>query len=160
MIHFLGTFVGRFHEAKEEQVLFPALVDHGGDVDAAVLATLRAEHAEGQALLVSLRGAPPRQLAATVRTYGTLMRNHLQREGTTLFPVVTSTLSGAEDDAVTAGFATLERAFVGTGAPEALEGLATALEQACAGIAASNDQPSRGRSSAADVMRRDVPPLA
>jgi hemerythrin-like domain-containing protein len=84
------------HARREERVLFAALVERGFDRRAAPLAVLIAEHQEADRLLESLAvcGVPLtwthdelRLVFDLVRAYVTLLRRHIRREETNLFPI-------------------------------------------------------------------------
>lgn len=82
-LRFFRLYAGRFHHAREEGVLFPALVvetnvrDDRGPIDA-----LLADHRELEAILASM---PPLSASDVVR-YARLLLHHIDAENSVLFP--------------------------------------------------------------------------
>jgi hemerythrin-like domain-containing protein len=81
-------FAEDYHERSEEDLVFPRLEAHGRELT--LVATLRKQHARGRELtddIVRLAGTSPSEaLARPLRGYVRMMRPHLSREDTVIFP--------------------------------------------------------------------------
>ncbi|HEY3352918.1 MAG TPA: hemerythrin domain-containing protein [Polyangia bacterium] len=84
------------HNAREEQIVFAAMVERGFAGDAGPIAILVREHAEADRLLTALAAAAARtawtpaeaqQASDHARGYASLMRRHMLKEETNLFPL-------------------------------------------------------------------------
>lgn len=94
-MRFFRLYAGRFHHAREEEVLFPALVATEVPGDRGPLAALlHAHHAMAHLLdqLEPLIGAPApsreeaERAAALARRYGEALLHHIDAENSVLFP--------------------------------------------------------------------------
>ncbi|MBI4514883.1 MAG: hemerythrin domain-containing protein [Deltaproteobacteria bacterium] len=94
----------RQHQRKEEEVLFPAL-ERDPALAAGATRSLRAEHEEERRLIELVQDAVDAAvggqsvggpLRAGVQRLTALMRDHIRREDTLLFPLVERTLSPRE----------------------------------------------------------------
>jgi hemerythrin-like domain-containing protein len=128
-----GTFADRVHHAKEEQILFPAMVRAGvPGGGGGPIGVMLAEHEEGRRLLAALADPDPRRRAETARRYAALLRAHIDKENSVLFPMAEAVL----DEAARAALA---RDLAAGSAPEreptlpyataVLEGLTAALSE-------------------------------
>lgn len=107
---FLSTFVDRVHHAKEENVLFRAMLADSLDLALGPIQHLHKEHDLARAYLrAALRALPEAgedslgeraRLAAAVRAYTELMQSHLQKEERLIFPLAERTLRPDQDQAL------------------------------------------------------------
>lgn len=96
---FLSNFADGLHHAKEEEVLFPALAERGLPAQQGPVACMLRDHDAGRELRQSMASALPmlgsdpaaaRTLTDRTREYVLLMRFHIQKEDTVLFPLADS----------------------------------------------------------------------
>jgi CBS domain-containing protein/hemerythrin-like domain-containing protein len=151
-IDFFKSFVGRCHEAKEEEGLLPLLAAYGAP-GGGWLAALVAEHDEGRRLLGALhlpsgRQAVESEVLTLLRAYLALLRRHMAREHAVLFPCAERLLSPADDVHLERIFGQVEERAIGRGGQKVVLALAEAILQACHSI------ESAGGSRA--VVARDI----
>ena len=107
ILDFLRGFADHVHHAKEEDLLFPALMRSGLPRDAGPLAVMLGEHVEARRLTASLTEAVDEirqgQVGAVVgfhddaMAYAELLRAHIHKEDTVLFPLAERMLDGVEE---------------------------------------------------------------
>jgi hemerythrin-like domain-containing protein/predicted transcriptional regulator len=153
-IEFFTAYVERFHEAKEEEALFPILA-RDGILAADALRTIEDEHAEGRRLLRVLRPLCTRrevgrEINALLESYVGLQRRHMAFEDAAVFPRAQQGLSASEDARVQQEFDRIEERVVGRGGRDVLLALAGALTQACHAL--GTERPA-GRPG---IVARDV----
>lgn len=96
-IDFIRQYADRFHHAKEEDVLFEALVANGMPREHSPVAAMLMEHEQGrdfvrrleEAVLAAQAGsADSRQaIADNALGYAALLRDHIAKEDTVLYPL-------------------------------------------------------------------------
>ena len=106
---FLKEFADTCHHGKEEGILFPALVKAGIPEKGGPIAQMLAEHVEGRKLIKGMEAAIARAVDARAFTaaaigYATLLRAHIGKENTVLFPLGEKTLTPAQLDVIFEGF--------------------------------------------------------
>jgi hemerythrin-like domain-containing protein len=138
LLEFLRSFVDACHAGKEELVLFPAMESHGVAHSSGPVALILAEHdiARGHVnalaeaarhyVLGDVGAAQP--LGQTIRSYTGLLRAHIQKEDTIVFPMAAELLTGDEVKAIGGQFERLERERIGDGEHERLERVLGNLE--------------------------------
>ena len=110
LLDFFRTFADRCHHAKEEANLFPALERHGLPRESGPLGVMLAEHEEGRALVRGMAEANDREIAKAVRGYVALLRAHIDKENSVLFPLAEQLLSEEEQRALAHAFEEVEQA--------------------------------------------------
>lgn len=96
-VSFMRDYADRFHHAKEEDLLFPALVGHGVPLHGCPIDALLHEHRRGRELVGALAaglearaagdpGAGP-ALAETIEAMVALYTNHIWKEDQMVFPM-------------------------------------------------------------------------
>jgi hemerythrin-like domain-containing protein len=109
MIAWLRAFADRNHHAKEEKVLFPAMIRAGVPDDGGPIAVMLEEHAEGRALLATMyTAAEPADQAAAAHRYIRLLRDHIDKENEVLFPLADAVLDERDQAEVCRELANLE----------------------------------------------------
>lgn len=96
-IDFIRTFADRYHHAKEEEVLFTALVDNGMPEKRSPIEAMHIEHEQGRAhvrgmetALTHIQAGHLEQIPTLVshaRGYAELLRQHIAKEDTILYPL-------------------------------------------------------------------------
>ena len=96
-VDFIRNYADRFHHAKEEDVLFAALVNNGMPRDNSPVAAMLMEHEQGRefvrgmeaALQGTLNGLADQHaaIAENALAYATLLREHIAKEDEILYPL-------------------------------------------------------------------------
>jgi hemerythrin-like domain-containing protein len=115
MIAWLRAYADRNHHAKEEKVLFPAMIKAGVPDEGGPVAVMLQEHAEGRALLAMMYTGEPADKAAAARRYIRLLRDHIDKENGVLFPLADAVLDERDQAEVCRELASLETQRVETG---------------------------------------------
>jgi hemerythrin-like domain-containing protein len=117
---FVRSFAERCHHGKEEDVLFPALVECGLSREVGPIADRTSEHADARNLTRSLVGAArdrdAERLLAAARAYTELLREHIAEENDVLFEVAREVLPSDHVRRLISGFAEVEKAVAGDAA--------------------------------------------
>lgn len=127
----LRAFADLNHHGKEEQHLFPALVEQGVPGDGGPVGVMLEEHTEGRALMAAMATGPASARAATARRYIALLRAHIEKENAVLLPLADAVLDPPAQQLVARGFEKVEAeqgpAAASDIAEAALDRLAAAL---------------------------------
>lgn len=96
-VTFIREFADEAHHAKEEDILFAALVEHGFPARAGPIAVMLGEHEEGRMLVRRLREraearaawgeAERKDVMASAHAFADLLRAHIQKEDGVLYPM-------------------------------------------------------------------------
>ena len=86
LLDWLRGFADGRHHAKEENVLFPAMVRCGAPERGGPIDVMLDEHATGRAFLHVMAEGSVVQRAAAAREYVRLLREHIEKENQILFP--------------------------------------------------------------------------
>jgi hemerythrin-like domain-containing protein len=113
-LEFLEVYATQFHHAKEEDILYRYLIEHGMPRDYGPLGVVLEEHDYGDAHLAAMRERLEARdvpaLREEVRAYVGLLRAHVQTEDDLLLPMGRATLTSEE-------VARLAEAFAAVPAP-------------------------------------------
>lgn len=127
----LRRFADEGHHAKEETLLFPALLEAGLPAEGGPVAVMLAEHAEGRGLVAAIDATAGTPRATAARAYARLLRAHIDKENFVLFPLADELVDADRQRALEGALARLdgERGSQATlGYAEAvLEGLTASL---------------------------------
>lgn len=114
-VDFIRNYADRFHHAKEEDVLFVALVNNGMPAKQSPIEAMQLEHEQGRQRVVALADAArlalagaPGQIPAIVtnaRGYAQLLRDHIDKEDNILYPLAERILPEALRPAMLASYA-------------------------------------------------------
>lgn len=96
-IDFIRQYADHFHHAKEEDVLFKALVDNGMPKDNSPVAAMLMEHDQGRAFVRAMGSAVHevqagrtdnyQAIADNALGYAALLRDHISKEDDILYPL-------------------------------------------------------------------------
>lgn len=96
-VDFIRNYADRFHHAKEEDVLFKALVDNGMPKDNSPVAAMLMEHDQGRAFVRGMESAVQNAMsgmagqesaiAENALAYAALLRDHISKEDDILYPL-------------------------------------------------------------------------
>jgi hemerythrin-like domain-containing protein len=117
-VDFIRNFADRFHHAKEEDVLFEALVTNGMPRENSPIAAMLMEHDQGRAYVRAMEGAAQEALAGhagregiiaeNALAYAELLRGHIGKEDDILYPLAERVIPDTMRDAIIDGYATAE----------------------------------------------------
>ena len=110
----LGWFRGfadRNHHAKEEDLLFPAMIRAGVPSGGGPIDVMLEEHERGRALVRAMGGPAGAARAAYAREYVALLRAHIDKENDVLFPLADAVLTDDEQREMEHGFETVAAAL-------------------------------------------------
>ena len=134
MIDFTRNFTDGYHHYKEEQVLFPVLEERSRAA-AGQVSVLLSEHDAGRECVRAVVDNLPqanedkaarKAVEENLGLYAFLLRLHINKEDTVLFPLADEILSDQEAEIMAAEFAHAE-AESGSGSPARFRALAHAL---------------------------------
>ncbi|MBK8012276.1 MAG: hemerythrin domain-containing protein [Deltaproteobacteria bacterium] len=118
-IYFLTDFADAVHHGKEEEVLFPLLIEHAKGMAAGPVQQMTQEHSMGRAYLRAARqafhGAAMGQrekreaLSQALRAYAELTRSHTSKENSILFPLAEQVIPAELEDEVLLRFRNQQR---------------------------------------------------
>lgn len=128
LVDFLKAFADRCHHGKEETHLFPAMAQFGVPLDGGPLGVMLEEHAEGRALIARMSAPDDADAVAAIRGYVSLLRAHIDKENSVLFPIAEGVLPEAEQRRLASAFDAVERDEIGAGEHERLLGQLERLE--------------------------------
>jgi len=124
----LQSFADKCHHGKEEQHLFKTLEARGVPRDTGLVAELLHEHGEARrhvrtmarALVGACENDPQDGplFALHARGYVRVIRPHIEKEDTVLFPMADETLTPEDDAKVMEGYEAIERQVIGEGMHE------------------------------------------
>lgn len=127
ILEFLKVFVDRCHHGKEEDLLFPALVDAGVPKEGPIEVMLT-EHemgrkyvrAMGEAFSAFAQGSKSssQDIVQCGRDYIALLNAHIEKENNVLFVMADKLLSEEKQDQLFEGFEKIEEERIGAGKHE------------------------------------------
>jgi hemerythrin-like domain-containing protein len=117
-VDFIRTYADRFHHAKEEDVLFEALVKNGMPRENSPIAAMLTEHDQGRAHVRTLEAAAREALAGQsgrgaiiaehALAYAALLREHIDKEDNILYPLAERVIPDTMRPGIVDGYATAE----------------------------------------------------
>jgi hemerythrin-like domain-containing protein len=138
MIEFTRNFTDGCHHAKEEKLLFPVLEERSR-AGAGQVSILLSEHMAGREAVRAIADNLPRvdedadarkAVAENLGLYAFLLRLHINKEDTVLFPLADEVLSDQEAELLAQEFARVEEEETGEGVHERYHHLAHELAEA------------------------------
>ncbi len=122
-VDFIRNFADRYHHAKEEDVLFSALVANGMPEQNSPVAAMLMAHDQGRAFVRGMEegaqkafdGEPGQigRIAENARGYAALLRDHIDKEDNILYPLAERVLPEAPRPAMVAAYAKADAAAAG-----------------------------------------------
>lgn len=117
-VDFIRNFADRFHHAKEEDVLFEALVKNGMPREHSPIAAMLMEHDQGRAFVKEMETAAQealegredgrRIIAENALAYAALLREHIAKEDDVLYPLAERVIPDSMRDGIIAGYGAAE----------------------------------------------------
>ncbi len=128
LFEFLTEFVDKCHHGKEEDVLFPMMVQTGAPPAKPMTAQMLSEHQTGRAFIANMKQAfaqyqtgaseAGRDISKNAKGYIELLRAHITKEDTILYPFAETLLTAAQQAELIAGFERIEIERTGPGKHE------------------------------------------
>ncbi len=127
-VEFLRTFADKCHHGKEENLLFKTMVDRGFPLQGGPIAVMLSEHDTGRSLIRGIAGGASalerdpgatQQIIQNGRGYIQLLRAHIDKENTVLFPMADNVLSPEDQAHLGKEFERFEEEETGAGVHEA-----------------------------------------
>jgi len=119
-VDFIRNYADRFHHAKEEKVLFAALLENGMPREHSPVAAMLMEHDQGRQYVGAMESAAKEAaegnggyaaiVAENALAYAELLRAHIAKEDGILYPLAERLLPARLIDNVISGYATAEAA--------------------------------------------------
>jgi len=139
---FIKGFADGCHHKKEEGVLFPAMEAAGVPGEGGPIGVMLAEHQEGRHLTSAMRAAAERlaagdvdaraELGRSALSYVALLRQHIAKEDSVLFPMAEHVLQGSAQSEVSGAIERVEQEETGEGLHERFLELAASIEKQAA----------------------------
>ena len=128
VLEFIKGFADKCHHGKEEDILFPTLIDHGMSKEGGPIAVMLYEHQLGRSHIKELslafeeykKGNKPaiKKINSSSTDYIELLRNHIEKENNILFMMADRVLNEAEQSKIFEAFEILEVEKIGLGKHE------------------------------------------
>jgi hemerythrin-like domain-containing protein len=133
LLDWLRTFADIRHHAKEEELLFPAMLWAGVPGEGGPVAVMLEEHDRGRALVAGMADGEPSYRAKQAWEYAQLLRDHIMKEDLVLFPLADTVLDAGQVELLRRAFDRADHDDDGPtwsidAAELVLDGLAAALE--------------------------------
>jgi len=127
LIFFLRTFADKCHHGKEEGFLFPELVNAGVQNQGGPIGVMLHEHVLGREYISSMASALDAnnyiEFTSYAEKYVSLLRSHISKENTVLFPMADRLLNDSRQDYLFAKFEEHEETVIGHGVHEQLHSM-------------------------------------
>lgn len=128
IVDFLRTFADKCHHGKEENVLFPAMVEAGIPKEGGPIGVMLHEHTLGRGYIKEISTATEQfktgnteailLIADNLSGYINLLHNHIQKEENVLFPMAEKVLTTMKQNEIYEQFEIIEEEVVGHGIHE------------------------------------------
>ena len=137
IIEFIRKFADGCHHAKEEGVLFPAMIAAGIPAQGGPVAVMLSEHDQGRAAVRAMDdavagfgrdGGAPERFAAAAFAYSTLLTSHIFKENNVLFRMADQRIPTAQDAVMVAAYDEHEAKASVTGAYDHYQAVVEGLE--------------------------------
>jgi hemerythrin-like domain-containing protein len=139
IIEFIRKFADGCHHAKEEGVLFPAMIAAGIPAQGGPVAVMLTEHDQGRAAVKAMDhavagfggdAAAPGIFASAAFAYTSLLTNHIFKENNVLFRMADQVIPESKDAELVAAYDEHEARVTGPGEHERFHAIIDALEHA------------------------------
>lgn len=129
LLGFLKEFADKCHHGKEEGFLFPALEKAGIKNEGGPIGVMLSEHTQGRNFIKEMQNSikdekvDKNQFIGASIKYISLLRAHIQKEDSVLFPLIDIRLSASEQQELFENFENHEEKVIGEGRHEELHTL-------------------------------------
>jgi hemerythrin-like domain-containing protein len=134
ILEFLKVFADKCHHGKEENFLFPAMEEVGIKNENGPIGVMLTQHKQGREFIkqmlesISNKTINKDAFVSAASSYVNLLRNHIEKEDTMLFPLSDARLSASKQIELWINFEALEKEVIGEGKHEELRVLLEKLE--------------------------------
>ena len=108
VIDFIKNYADAYHHAKEEDILFKAMLDNVENMHCNPIPVMLHEHEEGRQYINNLEegiaNSDKEQILTNARGYCLLLRDHIYKEDNVLYPMAEQALSEAQKEEVQAKY--------------------------------------------------------
>lgn len=118
VVKVIREFADGLHHAKEEQLLFPLMVQKGFSLQSGPVAVMLHDHAEGrnyvkgmaENILLFKKGGPSalKAIYSNMLDYADLLKNHIGKENKVLFRMADKAFTSAEQESLLLNFMKVE----------------------------------------------------
>ena len=125
---FFSNFADKCHHGKEEDRLFPKMVEHGIGDEGGPIGVMKEEHAHGRSLFREMLSAAEQYgkgdstvvpaLVSNTLEYVHLLREHIDKENNVFFPMADQVIPDSEQRDLVRVYDEFEANVVGTGVHE------------------------------------------
>ena len=127
-VGFLKEFADKCHHGKEEGILFPAMIAAGVPDRGGPIGVMMTEHIQGRGYIFEMDESLVEpmdfsRLEKNGRNYITLLRAHIQKENSVLFPMADRMISASELEQMHVAFKEHEEKVIGHGRHEELHAM-------------------------------------
>lgn len=139
LLEFISVFSDTCHHGKEEDLLFPAMERAGIPREGGPIGCMLSEHDQGREQVRRMREATAAYtqgdvragpvIAASARTYAGILREHIDKEDTILYPMAEQHVPRRELEALKTAFEEVETRRIGKGRHEELHRLLESLQE-------------------------------
>ncbi|SMO77230.1 Hemerythrin-like domain-containing protein [Saccharicrinis carchari] len=114
-IDFIKNYADKFHHAKEEDILFKAMLENVDGLHCNPIPVMLHEHQEGreylQGMEAGLANKNNTSLIENTRAYGYLLQQHIYKEDNVLYPMAEQALSEEQKEQVNRLYEKADNAF-------------------------------------------------
>jgi hemerythrin-like domain-containing protein len=135
MVDFIRLFADKCHHGKEERLMFPAMEEAGVPNNRGPIGQMLLEHSQGREYIaemadsISSRELQAGRFADAATNYINLIRHHIQKENTILFPLGDKKLPMDKQQLLLEQFEMFEEEVMGKGTHERLHETLHRLEE-------------------------------
>jgi hemerythrin-like domain-containing protein len=108
VIDFIKNYADAYHHAKEEDILFKAMLENVGNMHCNPIPVMIHEHDEGRQYMKNLgkgiANSDKEQILTNARGYCFLLQNHIYKEDNILYPMAEEALSEVQKEEVQAKY--------------------------------------------------------
>jgi len=139
IVEFIQVFADKCHHAKEEDLLFPAMVASGIPNEGGPIAVMLIEHKKGREFVKNVKNAvsgyrngdaaAASEISKNARGYVALLGSHIDKEDFILYPMADKVLTTAKQSELSKAFEKVEEDIIGHGKHEQFHELLKRLEK-------------------------------
>ncbi|MBR8536048.1 hemerythrin domain-containing protein [Carboxylicivirga sediminis] len=111
-IDFIKNYADKFHHAKEEDILFKAMLENIENLHCNPIPVMLHEHDEGREFVKGMEQGilenNTEKIIENARGYGALLQNHIYKEDNVLYPMAEEALTDDQKDAVNKRYMEIE----------------------------------------------------
>ena len=115
VIDFIKNYADKFHHAKEEDILFKAMLESIENLHCNPIPTMLHEHEAGRDYVKGMEEglsiSNANQVVENAIGYCSLLQNHIYKEDNVLYPMAEEALSDEEKDMVLKRYSQVEKSF-------------------------------------------------